>query len=140
MIREVHISRGTRAVLIGFAVVSAVLFLSVVVFVMRVELAFRDSRCPFHPVGERDVGTLGRMEEEARRCLPGVEEHRWTLVSAAGERRIFGQRRLDSKFFSAAAYRWRVDAHSARGLALTVENDGTEKAVFYERPPKRGER
>lgn len=140
MIREVHISRGTRAVLIGFAALSAVLFLSVVAFVMRVELAFRDSRCPFHAVTTRPAGALGRIEEEARRCLPGVEEHRWTLVAAGGERRIFGQRRLDSKFFSASAYRWRVDTQSARGLALTVENDGTEKAVFYERPPKRGDR
>lgn len=142
MIREVHLSPTARWVLRGVAATSVLLFLSVVFFVVRTERAFRESVCPFRPVASREVSGIGAVEEEARRCLPDVEERRWTLVRAgAGDpeaaRRVLGTRRLATKFFAPGAYRWRVEAEGARGLALRIENDGIDPAVFFEKPPER---
>ncbi|MEZ4256132.1 MAG: hypothetical protein R3A78_10570 [Polyangiales bacterium] len=139
MLRPPKLTRGMKRAAQVFAFGSVVAFLFVVAFVVRVELAYRESACPFRAMGEREVVPGARVREEARRCTSDTEEHRWWLERSGHAPRLLGQRRLPRERFSSARYRW-VGREGERGVEIQVENDGVDPAHFFERPPKRKER
>jgi hypothetical protein len=71
------------------------------------------------------------VREDARRCLPGIEEHRYVAVRAGSEH-ILGRRRFARDAFSSQRYRWRAELSTQGEVRVTVDNDGHAQAVFRE--------
>jgi len=58
----------------------AVFAIVIFVFILRYGWAHEESRCPFHDVETRVLDEHASVVEDARRCMPEVEEHRWSVV------------------------------------------------------------
>jgi hypothetical protein len=113
-----------------FTVPSVFLVLFVFGVIIRNERAHDEARCPFVRVEARDVEG-GRVADERRRCVEGIEEHRWLLERGAGAPLELGRRRLASDFYAAGRYTWRpfVEQGHAR---VHVENTGAPPVTYRE--------
>jgi hypothetical protein len=124
---DIRVPRWVKWALIpGF--VGPVLILG---FVVVTELAHDEQRCPYTRVSEQSVAPGIRVREDARHCLPGVEERRYTAVRAQGER-VLGRRRFDPAAFQPGAYSWHVSLNAAQQVVVTIKNAGHADAEFRE--------
>jgi hypothetical protein len=111
----------------------AALAIGIFVFIARFGMAHDESRCPFREVETRRVATGLEVREEARRCLPEVEEHRWLVLREGGEPRELGRypRRTAQP---GQGLPWRARERDGR-VIVTVTNVGRGDIVFREPPP-----
>jgi len=109
-------------------------------FIFVSEMAHDPDRCPYERQAERPLSEAIKVREDARRCLPGIEERRFTAVRPDSER-ILGHRRFASGAFEAEKYRWRAALSPHGEVSVTVDNAGHPQAVFREgTPQERAER
>jgi hypothetical protein len=71
------------------------------------------------------------VREDARHCLPGIEERRFTAVRGTNER-VLGRRRFASTAFAPDHYSWRAELSPQGEVRVTVDNEGHAQGVFRE--------
>ena len=110
--------------------------LAILGFIFYTESAHDEASCPYERVAERPVGGEGaRIREERRRCLPEVEERRFTLVS--GDRtQILGRRRFAPAAFTPPGYGWDAGVSDAGEIHMSVRNPGYPPMEFREGTPE----
>ncbi len=125
-------ARTLRLLGLAVAIPSVVLFLLVMIFVIRTELAHDPADCPFELIERRTLGDGLEVHDERRRCLEGTEEHRFLVVRPENGPRELGRRRLPRERYFQDAYRFTVELEDGY-VRVHVENDGVEPADFRER-------
>jgi hypothetical protein len=100
-------------------------------FIVWSESAHDVATCPYQEHERREIAPGVVVVDDARRCLQGVEEHRYTLVRDA-QPRLLGRRRFAPEAFTPARYRWRAEVTPEGEVELLVENDGQDPVVFRE--------
>src|SRR5688500_14706695 len=82
-------------------VVAPVLILG---FIFVSEIAHDEARCPYARQSDQQLAAGVSVREDARSCLPGVEERRFSAVRGNAER-VLGRRRFSSGAFEPNRYR-----------------------------------
>ncbi|MGF1467621.1 MAG: hypothetical protein ACFCGT_15965 [Sandaracinaceae bacterium] len=101
----------------------------------RSEAAFDEASCPYREDGEvREVADGVALREDVRRCVDGVEEHRWVLLREGAEPLAIGRRRLDSARF-ASPYAWSATLDDDGRVRLVIRNPGMAPRTFREPSP-----
>ena len=113
-----------------FTAPSVFLVLFVFGMIIRNERAHDETKCPFHAVETRETAG-GRVIDERRQCIEGIEEHRWMLVRPSIAPLEVGRRRLSSNFYVAGVYSWRVFVESEK-IRVHVENVGAPPVTYRE--------
>jgi hypothetical protein len=112
-----------RRIGIGLSALMVLTVLVVLGLIVRSESAHDEQACPFTPKSEQHMGEV-KVLEEARSCLPEVEERRW-LASRPGEAPYeLARKRLDKARFSPERFAWSLHEDDAKGLVLRFEIDG----------------
>lgn len=109
--------------------------LGILLFIARAELAHDEERCPYSEVEVRQVAPDIRVREDFRRCLEGVEEHRFTVLRD-GEERALGKRRFAPQAFEGEGYGWKAKQEESGRVRVTVTNPGHRPREFLEAPLK----
>jgi hypothetical protein len=104
------------------------------VFIVVTQAAHDPDRCPFRELTRQAVAPGVEVLEQARRCLPGVEERRYVLRRGAGTQ-LLGERRLRAKAFT-GGYRWSASIAKASEVHVLVHNDGHRDLRFREGTPE----
>ncbi len=119
---------------VGMAVSAPVviIFLFIMYFMIKTELAHDDATCPFSAVESRELDDGAVVREDARRCQESVEEHRWVVVRG-GVIDELGRRRLPTFRYAEGVYSWSAEIGD-RGVHVHVQNDGVEPADYNELP------
>lgn len=113
-----------------FTVPSVFLVLFVFAMIIRNERAHDETKCPFVAVETRETQG-GRVTDERRQCVEGIEEHRWMLVRPSTAPLELGRRRLSSNFYVSGVYTWRAFVESEQ-LRVHVENVGAPPVTYRE--------
>lgn len=100
-------------------------------FIFASELAHDEARCPYTYTATKALSATVSVREDARSCVPGMEEHRFTAVRGAREH-VLGRRRFASTAFAPDRYQWRAALTPQGELRVTVDNAGHAQAVFRE--------
>jgi hypothetical protein len=100
-------------------------------FIFVSELAHDEARCPYERRSEQRLSDAITVREDARICLPGIEERRFTVTRANAEH-VLGRRRFSSGSFEPERYRWQAALSDQGEVRVTVDNDGHAQAVFRE--------
>jgi len=98
--------------------------LGIFVFILRSERAHDETRCPFIAGEVRRVEAGVQVQEQWRRCQPGVEERRWLILRGDEPAREFARRRLHAQAFEADTYEWNVHPDPQGKLILDVHTEG----------------
>lgn len=110
---------------IGVALSGLMVLTVLVIFglILRSESAHDEQACPFAHKSEQRMGDV-TVREEARSCLPEVEERRW-LAARAGEAPYeLARKRLDKARFAPERFAWSLREDDGQGLVLRIEIDG----------------
>lgn len=121
--------------LVVLGVLPAVFAVGIMIFIARFSMAHDEARCPFREVETREVGPAVRVREDARRCLPEIEEHRWTAIRDGRELEL-GRFPLESEQI-ARGFPWQASVEDGRAV-VTIENEGRGEIVFREPGPDAG--
>jgi hypothetical protein len=105
--------------------------LAIFVLIVRTERAHDESRCAFAPHSERLLDGV-RVLEDARSCLPELEERRYQVERAPAPRFELARKRLSRAQFAADRYRWTLRQDAAHKLVLRIEVDGKLSSEFFE--------
>lgn len=100
-------------------------------FIFVSELAHDPERCPYTRVSEQRVSVDVTVREDSRRCLPGIEERRFSAVREGSEN-VLGRRRFATGAFEPGRYRWQAAVCERGDVCVTVENEGHAGALFRE--------
>ena len=119
-----------RWVLMVLGMLPAVLAIGIFVFIARFQLAHDEGRCPFHELETRDLTPDLRVREDARRCLPEIEEHRWLVIRAGREPLELGRFPLEAEQ-TERGFPWTVALEDGRAV-VTITNEGRGELVFRE--------
>ena len=131
-----RLPRIPRWALVVLGVLPAVAAIGIFVFIARFSMAHDETRCPFHEVETRAVGEQVSVREEARRCLPEIEEHRWIAVRQGRPELELGRFPLEAEQIE-RGFPW--DAVEDEGRAVvTVTNEGRGELIFREPAPDAG--
>jgi hypothetical protein len=132
--------RRTFVKRIGMAVSALMVLTMLVIFglIVRSERAHDEGRCPFSAIGEQTLAGV-RVVEEARTCLPQVEEHRWLVARPGKDTYELARKRLDRARFSKERFRWSLSQDEKQLLVLTIEVDGALSSEFREEDAVRRE-
>jgi hypothetical protein len=103
----------------------------ILAFIFISELAHDEARCPYTHASVKPLTAEVSVREDARSCLPGVEERRFTVVRGAGEH-ILGRRRFARTAFAPDRYHWRAELIPQGEVRVTIDNEGHPQAVFRE--------
>jgi hypothetical protein len=119
--------------LIGMGLSGLMVLTVLVIFglIVRSESAHDEASCPFAVRGEKSLGEA-RVVEEARSCLPEVEEHRWTVHRAGKPPYELARKRLDKARFLPSRFQWKLSEDEAHRLVLRIEVDGALSSEFRE--------
>jgi hypothetical protein len=109
----------------------AVAPIAILGFIFVSELAHDEARCPFAQRTNQQLSVGVSVREDARSCLPGIEERRYSALRAGSER-VLGRRRFARDAFDPSRYRWRAELSPQGEVRVTVDNDGHAQAVFRE--------
>lgn len=102
----------------------------IVAFMAFAQLAHDEDRCPFARASVQSIGDA-RVVEEARECLPGTRETRYTLERGA-RTQLLGERRLPTESFAPARYHWTA-SHNERGeVQIVVHHQDHGDVIFRE--------
>ena len=123
-----------RWLLVVVAILPAVLAVGIFAFIARIQLAHDESRCPFREVETREVGADLRVREDARQCLPEIEEPRWLVLRAGADPLELGRFPLEADQV-AQGFPWSVEIEEGRAV-ITVVNEGRGELVFREPGPE----
>ena len=126
-ILELRVPRWVKLALIP-GVVGPVFILG---FIFVSELAHDEKRCPYAEVSTQTVGDGVVVREDRRRCLPAVEERRYTAVRGT-EERVIGRRRFAPDAFDKNVYNWHATLAADRQVYVSVHNDGHTDAELRE--------
>ena len=107
----------------------------ILLFIFVSEIAHDPERCPYARAGERRLSDAIAVREDARSCLPGIEERRFTAVRAESEI-VLGRRRFSRDAFEPGRYRWRAELSERGEVSVIVDNEGQAQAVFREGTPE----
>ena len=113
-----------------FTVPSVFLVLFVFGMIIHSERAHDERTCPFVAVETRETDR-GRVTDERRECVEGVEEHRWLLRRPGIAPLELGRRRLASSFYAASVYSWRAFVEGEQ-VRVHVENTGAPPVTYRE--------
>jgi hypothetical protein len=125
--------RIPRWVLFPLGVLPAVLAVGIFVFIARFSMAHDEARCPFHEVELRDLVAGVRVREEARQCLPEIEEHRWLVLRGEQAPLELGRFPLEAAHIE-RGFPWEASLVERR-VVVTVQNVGRGEIVFREPAP-----
>lgn len=103
-------------------------------FILRMEYAHDEERCPFTPVDTRTLDATVAVREEARTCLPDVEERRY-LVQRGGRSELIGSRRFAPAAFG-PGYRWRAQLSEGGEVSVYITNPGHAERMYREGTPE----
>lgn len=103
----------------------------ILAFIFISELAHDEARCPYAHTSTKPLNPQVSVREDARSCLPGIEERRFTAVRGADEH-VLGRRRFARTAFAPGHYHWRAELSPQGELRVTVDNEGHAQAVFRE--------
>jgi hypothetical protein len=103
----------------------------ILAFIFLSELAHDEKRCPYTYTSTQPLNSQISVREDARSCLPGLEERRFTVVRGAVEHAL-GRRRFAGSAFAPDHYRWRAELTPQGDVRVTVDNAGHAQAVFRE--------
>jgi hypothetical protein len=106
----------------------------ILAFIFVSELAHDEARCPYTHTSTKPLNSEVSVREDARSCLPGVQERRFTAVRGAQEH-VLGRRRFASTAFAPDHYQWRAELSPQGEVRVTVDNAGHAQAVFREGTP-----
>jgi hypothetical protein len=104
-------------------------------FIFVSEIAHDPERCPYSRATTRPLSDAITIREDARSCLPGIEERRFTAVRGDSEV-VLGRRRFARSAFEPGRYRWRAELSQRGEVSVTVDNEGHARAVFREGTPE----
>jgi len=104
--------------------------LVILAFILRMEYAHDEQRCPFSPVDTRRLEGGIVVREEARTCLADVEERRF-IVERAGASTLLGSRRFAPAAFG-PGYSWRAELSEAGEVSVTIRNPGHGERAYRE--------
>jgi hypothetical protein len=104
-------------------------------FIFVSEFAHDEARCPYTQASIKALNAEISVREDARSCLPGIEEHRFTAVRGRDER-VLGRRRFSSTAFARDHYSWRAELSPQGEVRVTVDNEGHTQGVFREGTPE----
>jgi hypothetical protein len=113
------------------AIPGLVLPLLILVFIFVSELAHDESRCAYARASEQTLADGTVVREEMRRCLPGMEEHRYSALRSGSER-VLGRRRFARSAFDPIHYSWKAELSEQGEVRVSVRNQGHADAVFRE--------
>ena len=99
-------------------------------FILRMEYAHDEERCPFTPVATRALDADVAVREEARGCLPDVEERRY-LVVRGRRSELIGSRRFAPAAFG-AGYAWRAEVSEGGEVSVYITNPGHPERMYRE--------
>lgn len=119
--------------LVAIGVLPAFFAVGIFVFIARIGIAHDESRCPFHEVETRVVSAQVSVREEARRCLPEMEEHRWLAIRGRAPPLELGRFPLAAERID-AGFPWAAREEAGR-VVVTVTNVGRGDLVFREPAP-----
>lgn len=119
--------------LVALGVLPAFLAIGILVFIARFSIAHDESRCPYHEVETREVGAGIRIREDARRCIPEVEEHRWVAIREGRPELELGRFPLEQAQIE-RGFPWAATIEEGRAI-VTVQNEGEGELVFREPGP-----
>ncbi len=125
-----------RWALILIATFPAVLSIGIFAFIARFSMAHDESRCPFREVETRAVTAEVSVREEARRCLPEIEEHRWMVARAGRPELELGRFPLEAAQIE-RGFPWVAISEDDR-VVVTVTNVERGELVFREPGPDAG--
>lgn len=100
-------------------------------FIFVSELAHDEKRCPYTYTSTQALNSQISVREDARSCLPGLEERRFTAVRGAVEH-VLGRRRFARSAFEPGRYQWRAQLTAQGEVSVTVDNAGHAQAMFRE--------
>lgn len=103
-------------------------------FIFFSELAHDESRCPYEVVVQKPLPSGLSVREDRRRCLPLVEERRYTAIREAGEV-VLGRRRFAPEAFDKGEYGWSAELGDDGQIRVFVHNPGHTDATFREGTP-----
>jgi hypothetical protein len=104
-------------------------------FIFVTELAHDEARCPYAHVSSQTLAPGVVVREHSRRCMPMIQEHRYTAVRGSTER-VLGRRRFAPSAFEPGAYAWSAKLLSEHEIQVSVHNEGHDDATFREGPPR----
>jgi hypothetical protein len=122
--------RALRLIGIVMSSLMVVTVLTILVLIVRTERAHDESRCAFRKLSTRNHGAA-LVVEEARSCLPELEERRYLVTRASGPPFELARKRLPSAQFADDRYRWTL-RDEAQKLVLRIEIDGQLSSEFFE--------
>ena len=102
----------------------------ILAFILRVEFAHDEGRCPFAEVGRRALDGGVAVVEQARSCLPDVQERRFVVVRGQA-RTIVGSRRFAPAAFG-EGYSWRAELSEEGEVSIHLVNPGHPDRSFRE--------
>jgi hypothetical protein len=110
--------------------------LTIFVLIVRTERAHDESHCAFTRRSERRLDGV-RVLEDARSCLPELEERRYQVERAPAVPFELARKRLPRTQFAADRYRWTLRQDQAHKLVLRIEIDGKLSSEFFEQDVSR---
>lgn len=123
--------RALRWIGIVMSALMVVTVLTVFVLIVRTERAHDESRCAFRKRSARDHGAA-LVIEEARSCLPELEERRYLVARPEAAPFELARKRLPMAQFADDRYRWTLREDASRKLILRIEIDGQLSSEFFE--------
>jgi hypothetical protein len=120
-----------RNVGIALSALMVVTVLSILVLIVRSESAHDEASCPFAKLDERTFGDA-QVVEEARSCLPEVEERRWLVARPGRTPREFARKRLDKARFASERFSWELEEDEDHKVVLRMDVDGQLLSEFRE--------
>ena len=103
---------------------------AIVAFMAYAQLAHDEDRCPFERKSMQAVGEA-RVLEEARECIRGTQERRYTLQRGE-QAQLLGERRLPSTSFASGRYRWQASTNERGEVQVLVHHADHGDVIFRE--------
>ena len=131
--KRARILRRIGMLLSGLMVLTMLTILGLIV---RTERAHDEARCGFSRHGQRSLGEV-LVLEDARSCLPELEERRYLVQRAGAAPFELARKRLPGALFADDRYRWTLREDAGRKLVLRIEIDGQLSSEFFEQDVQR---
>jgi hypothetical protein len=123
--------RALRTIGIVMSSLMVVTVLAIFVLIVRTERAHDEARCAFVKRSQRSLGEVV-VVEDARSCLPELEERRYSVARKNEPSFELARKRLPKPHFAGDRYRWTLREDEAHKLVLRIEVDGKLSSEFFE--------